>query len=50
LEWLLKRKQREKEEEAMYMEDTHTKRLVIENEMVRVVLHLVSRSERRINI
>jgi hypothetical protein len=27
-----------------------TQRLVIENEMVRVVLHLVSRSERRINI
>jgi methyl coenzyme M reductase beta subunit len=44
LERLLKRKQQEKEE-AMYMEDTQ--RLVTEIEMLRVVLYLVNRNNRR---
>ena len=43
LERLLKVKQRRKDE-AMYMEDTHTKRLVREEiEMLRVVLYLMRR-------
>jgi hypothetical protein len=44
LEHLLKRKQRQKEE-AMYMEDTQ--RLVTEIEMLKVVLYLVCRNNRR---
>jgi hypothetical protein len=42
LEWLLKAKEREKEEEAMHMEDTQ--RLVTEIEMLKVVLYLVNRN------
>jgi hypothetical protein len=40
---LLQVKQRQKEEEAMFMEDTQ--RLVTEIEMLKVVLYLVSRGE-----
>jgi hypothetical protein len=43
LEWLLKVKQRHKEE-AMHIEDTQ--RLVTEIEILKVVLHLVSRNRR----
>jgi hypothetical protein len=42
LKQLLKSKQRQKEEEAIYIEDTQ--RLVTEIEMLKVVLHLVSRT------
>jgi hypothetical protein len=44
LEWLLKKKERAKEE-AMHMEDTQ--RLVTEIEMLKVVLYLVCRNNRR---
>jgi hypothetical protein len=43
LERLLKSKRRQKEEEAMYFEDTE--RLVTEIEMLKVVLYLVSRDK-----
>jgi hypothetical protein len=45
LERLLKAKERQKEEEAMYMKDTQ--RSVTEIEMLRVVLYLVNRNNRR---
>lgn len=45
LERLLKAKQRQKEEEAMHIEDTQ--RLVTEIEMLKVILYLVSRREGR---
>ena len=45
LERLLKVKRRQKEDEAMYFEDTE--RLVTEIEMLKVVLHLVSRDKRK---
>jgi hypothetical protein len=41
LERLLKSKRRQKEEEAMYFEDTE--RIVTEIEMLKVVLYLASR-------
>ncbi len=43
LEKLLKAKQRQKEEEAMHIEDTQ--RSVTEIEMLKVILYLVSRRE-----
>jgi hypothetical protein len=45
LERLLKSKRRQKEEEAMYFEDTE--RLVTEIEMLKVVLYLVCRKDRQ---
>jgi hypothetical protein len=45
LEQLLKVKQRQKEEEAMHIEDTE--RLVTEIEMLKVVLFLVCRNRRK---
>jgi hypothetical protein len=45
LEHLLQVKKRQKEEEAMYFEDTE--RLVTEIEMLKVVLYLVSRDKRK---
>jgi hypothetical protein len=45
LERLLQVKERQKEEEAMHIEDTQ--RLVTEIEMLKVVLYLVCRNRRR---
>jgi hypothetical protein len=47
LERILQVKQRQKEEEAMYFEDTQ--RLVAEIEMLKVVLYLLARSRGRSN-
>jgi hypothetical protein len=47
LERLLKIKERQNEEEAMYMEDTQQRLVTEEIEMHKVVLHLMMRNKRR---